>query len=525
MKKLLCFVLAAVMCLSSVAVLADVEGTVQGDIMLTAETGAEVSAPAAEETKPAAKESGIVFSDVVSGSVLDEAVNKLVEKKILAGYPDGTFRPDAGLTRAELSKVINLVFNLTERSSSVPFADVKTSDWYYDYVSVAVKAGYIKGFQDNTFRGDDPVTREQVCAIINRVTKEKGMGLFDLPFTDNIMDEVSDWALEDVKKIIANYIMPLESDGRFRATENITRAELVLAVETFVVELPKFTVKFDVNGGEEMADVLVEQGSILAKPADPVKKNNTFKGWYTDEKLKNQYDFNKFVTEDITLYAKWTPNATASVGTGGGSYTPSTPSTPSNPSTPEQPVVNYKITFNSKGGSEVEEQYVPSGECATQPEDPVKDLYIFAGWFKDSALTEEYDFSAAVTKNMTLYAKWEEDPVAITAQRVADLKVIKEVMGETQYENMFFIDIMNMTLETIDLVIADGEGGTDISGDYVSETYGDRIETAKGIYDNVMNESERDEFKASVIDMIAECQLRGIKMTLVEVYCYFVVFD
>ena len=159
MKKLLCFVLAAVMCLSSVAVLADVEGTVQGDIMLTAETGAEVSAPAAEETKPAAKESGIVFSDVVSGSVLDEAVNKLVEKKILAGYPDGTFRPDAGLTRAELSKVINLVFNLTEKSSSVPFADVKTSDWYYDYVSVAVKAGYIKGFQDNTFRADDPVTR------------------------------------------------------------------------------------------------------------------------------------------------------------------------------------------------------------------------------------------------------------------------------------------------------------------------------------------------------------------------------
>ena len=152
-------------------------------------------------------------------------------------------------------------------------------------------------------------------------------------------------------------------------------------------------------------------------------------------------------------------------------------------------------------------------------------MHFFAGWFKDSALTEEYDFSAAVTKNMTLYAKWEEDTVAITAQRVADLKVIKEVMGETQYENMFFIDVMNMTLETIDLVIADGEGGTDISGDYVSETYGDRIETAKGIYDNVMNESERDEFKASVIDLIAECQLRGIKMTLGEVYRYFVVFD
>lgn len=516
MKKLLCFVLAAVLCLGSVSVFADVEGTVQGDIMLTSETGTEVAAPAAEVSGP-------MFSDVVSGSVLDEAVNKLVEKKILAGYPDGTFRPNAGLTRAELSKIINLVFNLTEKSSSVPFSDVKSSDWYYDYVSVAVKAGYIKGFQDNTFRGDDPVTREQVCAIINRVTKEQGMGLFDLPFTDNIMDKVSDWALEDVKKVIANYIMPLEPDGRFRATENITRAELVLAVETFVVELPKFTVTFDVNGGEEMEPALVEQGSVLAKPVDPVKKNNTFKGWYTDEKLKTQYDFSKIVIEDMTLYAKWSPNSTTSVGTGGGSYTPSTPSTPEPDPVPG--VTNYKVTFNSKGGSDVEIQYVPSGECATQPEDPIKDLYIFAGWFKDSALTEEYDFSSPVTKSITLYAKWEEDPVAVTAQRVADLKVIKEVMGAAQYENPFFIDVLDMTLETIDLVIADGESGIDISGSYVSDAYGDKIVEAKEIYDDVMSASERAEFKESVINMIAECQLRGIKMTLSDVYRYFVVFE
>ena len=520
MKKLLCYVLATIMCLSSMAVLADVEGTVQGDIMLTAETESDVSAPAADETKTATEDNGITFSDVVSGSVLGDAVNKLVEKKILAGYPDGTFRPNAGLTRAELSKIINLVFDLTEKNSSIPFSDVKTSDWYYDYVSVAVKAGYIKGFQDNTFRGDDPVTREQVCAIINRVTKESGMGLFDLPFTDNIMDEVSDWTVEDVKKIIASGIMPLESDGRFRATENITRAELVLAVENFVVELPKFTIKFDVNGGEEMEDVLVEQGSALEKPADPVKKNNTFKGWYIDEALKKEYDFNTFVTGDITLYAKWIPNATAGVGTGGGTYIPSVPSNP-NPGTN---VTNYKVTFDSKGGSDVEIQYVPSGECATQPVDPVKDMKIFAGWFKNSSLTEEYDFSTPVTKNITLYAKWEDDTVAITAKRVADLKIIKEVMSETVYENEFFTDIMNMTLETIDLVIADGESGIDISGDYVGDTYGDRISEAKAIYDEVMDEGEREEFKASVVDMISICRTRGLTMKLSEIYVFFKMF-
>ena len=514
MKKLLCFVLAMILCLGSISAFADVETGEPGDVMYLFGTSTE--------------EDGPVFSDIVSGSVLGDAVYKLVRKNILAGYGDGTFRPNAGLTRAELSKIINLVFNLTEKSSSMPFTDVTEDKWYCEYVSVAVNAGYIKGFPDNTFRGDDPVTREQVCAIINRVTEEQGLGFFDLPFSGNIVDPVSDWALEDVKKIIANYIMPLEAGGKFRATENITRAELVLAVEPFVVELPKYTVTFETNGGDEMESVLVEQGSILSKPEDPVKKNNTFKGWYTDKDLKKEYDFNTFVMSDITLYAKWTPDSTVGVGTGG--YRPPSNTTPTDPEPtdpePTDPgVTNYKVTFNTNGGSDIEAQYVAAGECVAQPEDPVKDMHIFVGWFKDSALTVEYDFSSAVTKNMTLYAKWEEDADALTAQRVADLKLIKEVMNGTTYDNEYMADIKTITVEVIDLVIADGESGINISGDYVAETYGDRISEAKDIYENVMNDSERSEFKSSVITMIYECQARGMKMTVSEVYAYFSYFE
>ena len=114
--------------------------------------------------------------------------------------------------------------------------------------------------------------------------------------------------------------------------------------------------------------------------------------------------------------------------------------------------------------------------------------------------------------------------MAMTAQRIADLKVIKEVMGTAGYENPLFIMVMDMTLATIDLVIADGEGGTHISQSYVSDNYGDRILEAKAIYDAGMTEEEKDEFKASVVTMIGECQLRGIKMTLPEIYRYFVGF-
>lgn len=526
MKKLLCFVLAAVLCLGSIPAFADVEGTVQGDIMLTSETEAEVSTT---ETVAAPETSAPMFSDIVSGSVLGEAVNKLVEKKVLAGYPDGTFRPNAGLTRAELSKIVNLVFELTEKSSSVPFKDVTSSEWYYDYVSVAVKAGYIKGFQDNTFRGDDPVTREQVCAILNRVSKEHGAGLFDLPFTDNIMDPVSDWAVEDVKKIIANYIMPLEADGRFRATENITRAELVLAIVNFIVEIPKVTVTFETNGGDPMEEVLVEQGSVLTQPATPVKKNNTFIGWFTDKALKKPFDFNTIIIEDITLYAKWTPNATVGVGTGGSSYTPSTPNTNPDPDPeptpdPETGIINYTIKFYTNGGSSVERQIIPSGGCVERPADPEKEFNIFMGWYRDVGLTNEYDFSTPVRSNFTLYAKWEEDGMAITEQRVADLRIIRQVLSETEFSSDVANIIKDMTLETIDLVIADGESGIDISGDYIADTYGDRISTAKGIYDTALQGGEggeKEQFISTVYEMIYECRERGVRMSVSEIYRFF----
>ncbi|MCD7868453.1 MAG: InlB B-repeat-containing protein [Clostridiales bacterium] len=67
----------------------------------------------------------------------------------------------------------------------------------------------------------------------------------------------------------------------------------------------------------------------------------------------------------------------------------------------------YTVTFESNGGSETESQTVKAGETAAEPEEPTLDGYTFAGWYSDADLTEKYDFSSAVTENITLYAKWE----------------------------------------------------------------------------------------------------------------------
>lgn len=75
---------------------------------------------------------------------------------------------------------------------------------------------------------------------------------------------------------------------------------------------------------------------------------------------------------------------------------------------PEPEIDTYSVTFNTNGGSNVDAQTVESGKCATKPADPTKSGYTFAGWYSDSALTKVFDFSTAITSNVTLYAKWTE---------------------------------------------------------------------------------------------------------------------
>ena len=66
----------------------------------------------------------------------------------------------------------------------------------------------------------------------------------------------------------------------------------------------------------------------------------------------------------------------------------------------------HTVTFNTGEGSVVDSQVVADGAKATKPADPTRDGYVFAGWYADADLKSPYDFSASVTKDLTLYAKW-----------------------------------------------------------------------------------------------------------------------
>ena len=139
-----------------------------------------------------------------------------------------------------------------------------------------------------------------------------------------------------------------------------------------------YTIKFDTQGGSGVASQKIAKGGKVTKPSDPVRENYDFDGWYTDTTFTTAYDFTKEVTGSFTLYAKWT----------------------------EQSEGKYTIVFDTQGGSGVASQKVEKGGKVTKPADPVKEGFIFGGWYTDVNYGTAYDFSKAVTGNLTLYAKW-----------------------------------------------------------------------------------------------------------------------
>ncbi len=70
----------------------------------------------------------------------------------------------------------------------------------------------------------------------------------------------------------------------------------------------------------------------------------------------------------------------------------------------------YDVIFNTNNGTKLPNQIIEQDSCATKPLDPTKDGYVFKGWFTDLNYTTEFDFTTPITNNITLYAKWEEEP-------------------------------------------------------------------------------------------------------------------
>ena len=106
------------------------------------------------------------YSDVKSGDWFNNAVSTLSNAGIISGYPDGTFRPNAPITRAEMAKVVALFAKL-DKSEDL-FNDI-AGHWAEAYIRLAAGNGWIAGYPDGSFKPQQNITRAETMTMINRV--------------------------------------------------------------------------------------------------------------------------------------------------------------------------------------------------------------------------------------------------------------------------------------------------------------------------------------------------------------------
>ena len=98
---------------------------------------------------------------------ISEAIAFLNHEGILKGYPDGTFRPDSKITRAEFSAIASRFDNIAEGNMS--FSDVSKTYWAYRAINSAAAKGWVKGYPDGTFKPENNITRAEVTALTNNM--------------------------------------------------------------------------------------------------------------------------------------------------------------------------------------------------------------------------------------------------------------------------------------------------------------------------------------------------------------------
>ena len=111
-----------------------------------------------------------------------DEITYLVNKGVLSGYEDGTIKPDKIVTRAEAAIMIGKLKNFKGTQAATNFKDVSKSQKASGYIAEAAKAGYISGYPDGTFKPSAPITRGDMSIILDRVFNIINIG--DTPFTD-----------------------------------------------------------------------------------------------------------------------------------------------------------------------------------------------------------------------------------------------------------------------------------------------------------------------------------------------------
>jgi hypothetical protein len=208
------------------------QGTADGAVMSFSTTGTTPTTPAAPTTP--------VFSDVSASYWGYDAISSLSSKGIVSGYPDGTFKPDASITRAEFATMLVKALGLDTTGTTGQFTDVTADSWYYGSVNAAASAGLVSGMGDNLFAPNALITREQMAVMVSKALGNKAPatnGTELNAFSDS--SSVSSWAVSGMEEAVKAGIVSGMTADTLAPQADATRAQAAVMIYKLLTVLGK----------------------------------------------------------------------------------------------------------------------------------------------------------------------------------------------------------------------------------------------------------------------------------------------
>lgn len=172
---------------------------------------------------------GSLFSDTENNWANDQ-INQLAEAGIIQGYEDGTYRPAEPVTRAQVVTLLARLLEWPLEKGELSFAD-EVPSWARDAVAAAVSRGVVKGYPDNTFLPNRPVTRAEISVILNNCVKFAPSPSPPI-FKDS--GSIPLWAKEAVSRVVAASIIRGYEGNLLKPEANLTRAEMAVLIKRLI---------------------------------------------------------------------------------------------------------------------------------------------------------------------------------------------------------------------------------------------------------------------------------------------------
>ncbi|QEN05556.1 hypothetical protein EW093_12795 [Thiospirochaeta perfilievii] len=252
--------------------------------------------------------------------------------------------------------------------------------------SIAIKDGYLS----SAMTIFNYTLKEEAAESVKNITFSVTEGTYNSDITVSLTSETENCSIyytlnnEEPTSSSTLYSSPIEikNDGAEITIKAIGIKDGMnnSSVSSSSYKIEYFTITFNSNQGTNVSSIKAPKDSTISSPSNPTRDGYSFINWYKEDSLTNVWNFSTDkVTENTTLFAKWEilpPN-------------------------------EYKVSFNTNGGSVISDITQEENEKITAPVEPVKDGYTFIDWYKEDSYTNKWNFSTdVVTMDTTLFAKY-----------------------------------------------------------------------------------------------------------------------